>query len=115
MTNNNTGQRQRLSIARAVAKDTPILILDEPTASLDAETESRVLSNLREWARNRIVFLITHRYSTIQTANQIALLEHGNIVACGSHDELMGDSEGRYRAFFEGELAVVAGVAGGSV
>ena len=108
----STGQRQRLSIARAVAKDTPILILDEPTASLDAETEARVLANLREWARERVVFLITHRYSTIQTANQIALLEDGAIVACGSHDELMADQEGKYRAFFEGEIAVAAGMGG---
>lgn len=108
----STGQRQRLSIARAIAKDTPILILDEPTASLDAQTESRVLSNLREWARDRVVFLITHRYSTIQSANQIALLEDGDIVACGSHDELMLESGGRYRAFFEGEIAVAADVSG---
>ena len=106
----STGQRQRLSIARAIAKDTPILILDEPTASLDAQTESRVLSNLREWARDRVVFLITHRYSTIQSANQIALLEDGEIVACGSHNELMLEPGGRYRAFFEGEIAVAADV-----
>ena len=110
----STGQRQRLSIARAVAKNTPILILDEPTASLDAETEARVLSNLQEWAHDRIVFLITHRYSTIQTANQIALLENGAIVACGSHDELMADQESRYRVFFEGEIAVAAGIGGGA-
>ena len=110
----STGQRQRLSIARAVVKDTPILILDEPTASLDAETETRVLANLREWAQDRIVFLITHRYSTIQLANQIALLEDGAIVACGSHDELMSDQESRYRAFFEGEIAVASGMGGGS-
>ncbi|MCE2406776.1 MAG: ABC transporter ATP-binding protein [Pseudomonadales bacterium] len=108
----STGQRQRLSIARAIAKDTPILILDEPTASLDAETESRVLSNLRKWAHDRVVFLITHRYSTIQSANQIALLEEGDIVACGSHDELMLERGGSYRAFFESEIAVATDVSG---
>lgn len=106
----STGQRQRLSIARAVAKDTPILILDEPTSALDAETENQVLGNLREWASERIVFLITHRYSTIQTANQIALLEDGKIVACGSHADLMANNDGRYRNFFEGEIAVAADV-----
>ena len=111
----STGQRQRLSIARAVAKDTPILILDEPTASLDAETETRVLSNLREWASDRVVFLITHRYSTIQTANQIALLEDGDIVACGTHDELIADQVSSYRTFFEGEIAVAADMGGESV
>ena len=107
----STGQRQRLSIARAVAKDTPILILDEPTASLDAETENRVLNNLREWAQDRIVLLITHRYSTIQSANQIALLAEGEFVACGSHDDLMMDQEGPYREFFEGEIAVASTMA----
>ncbi|MDJ0790095.1 MAG: ABC transporter ATP-binding protein, partial [Myxococcota bacterium] len=62
----STGQRQRLSIARAVLKDTPILILDEPTASLDAETELRVMRNLAEWGKGRLIFLITHRLSTIR-------------------------------------------------
>jgi len=61
----STGQRQRLSIARAIVRDTPILILDEPTASLDAETDQRVLSNLSEWGKGRILFVITHRLSTI--------------------------------------------------
>ena len=101
----STGQRQRISSARAIVKDTPILILDEPTASLDAETEDRVLRNLREWARDRIVLLVTHRYSTIQTANRIALLENGQVVAAGTYEELMADGEGKYQTFFEGEIA----------
>ncbi|MYA16163.1 MAG: ATP-binding cassette domain-containing protein, partial [Gammaproteobacteria bacterium] len=62
----SSGQRQRLTIARAVIRDTPILILDEPTASLDAETEHRVLANLGEWGADKIVLLITHRLSTIR-------------------------------------------------
>jgi ABC-type multidrug transport system fused ATPase/permease subunit len=85
----STGQRQRLSIARAVLKDTPILILDEPTASLDAETEFRVLKNLAEWGRGRVIFLITHRLSTVRRADQIVVLEGGRIVERGSHDDLM--------------------------
>ncbi len=100
----STGQRQRLSIARAVIRDTPILILDEPTASLDAETEHRVLANLADWVRERVVFLITHRLSTIRNADQIALLEDGAIVELGSHDTLMAIPDGSYRRFINTEI-----------
>jgi len=89
--------------------------IHELNSALDAETETRVLTNLRQWAHDRIVFLITHRYSTIQTASQIALLEDGAIVACGSHDELMADQTSRYRTFFEGEIAVATDMGGESV
>ena len=100
----STGQRQRLSIARAVVRDTPILILDEPTASLDAETEHQVLANLASWGRERIVFLITHRLSTIRNADQIAFLEDGEIVELGDHDTLMAKPDGRYRRFVTAEI-----------
>ena len=80
----SAGQRQRLSIARAIVRDTPILILDEPTASLDARTEQQVLANLSEWAGGKVVLLITHRLSTIISADQIALLEDGRIVETGT-------------------------------
>jgi len=99
----STGQRQRLSIARAVVRDTPILILDEPTASLDAVNEQRVLSNLEQWGRQRVVFLITHRLSTIREADTIAFLEEGRIMELGSHDDLMGREDGRYRRFVQAE------------
>ena len=99
----STGQRQRLSIARAVVRDTPILILDEPTASLDAETERELLGNLGEWGADKVVFLITHRLSTIKNADQIAFLDEGRIVENGSHDELMARPNGRYRSFVEAE------------
>jgi len=99
----STGQRQRLSIARAIVCDTPILILDEPTAALDAETEHQVLANLRDWGRDRIVMLITHRLSTIRGADQIAFLEDGRIVETGNHEDLMGMADGRYRAFVHAE------------
>ncbi len=100
----STGQRQRLSIARAVLRNTPILILDEPTAALDAETEQQVLRNLREWGAERIVFLITHRLSTIKTADQIAFLENGRIAEIGRHEALLTMPDGRYRRFVQAEL-----------
>ena len=99
----STGQRQRLSIARAVVRDTPILILDEPTASLDAQTEQRVLSNLSDWGRERVLFVITHRLSTIRQADQIAFLDGGRIAEVGSHDELTAIPDGNYRAFVAAE------------
>ena len=101
----SSGQRQRLSIARAVVRDTPVLVLDEPTASLDARTEQRVLANLAEWGRDRIIFLITHRLSTIRNADRIALIEDGRIVEYGTHDQLIADPDGRYRAFVDAETA----------
>lgn len=99
----SSGQRQRLTIARAVIRNTPILILDEPTASLDAETEQRVLGNLSEWGHDKIVFVITHRISTIKNADQIAFLEDGKVVEVGNHNQLMQDPEGRYRRFVDAE------------
>ena len=99
----STGQRQRLSIARAIVRDTPILILDEPTASLDAETEQRLLANLAAWGRERVVFLITHRLSTIRNADQIAFLDGGRFREVGDHDALMAIPEGRYRRFVAAE------------
>ncbi|MCY3813099.1 MAG: ABC transporter ATP-binding protein [Gammaproteobacteria bacterium] len=105
----STGQRQRLSIARAVVRDTPILVLDEPTAALDAATEHRVMQNLAEWAggadgrTGRAIFLITHRISTIRRADNILYLDGGRIVESGNHETLMRLEGGRYRGFVEAE------------
>src|SRR4029453_2272905 len=99
----STGQRQRLSIARAVLKDAPTLVLDEPTASLDAETELRVLGNLAEWGQGRLIFLITHRFSTLRRADQILVLHEGRIAEAGSHEALLALPGGRYRALLERE------------
>ena len=110
----SSGQRQRLTIARAVIRNDPILILDEPTASLDAKTEHEVLRNLSEWGEDKVVFLITHRLSTIRNADNIAFLEEGVVVETGSHEELMSRPEGRYRAFVEAEEVGFTGTTGGS-
>jgi ATP-binding cassette subfamily B protein len=101
----STGQRQRLSIARAIMMDTPILILDEPTAALDAVTELRVLDNLAAWGKGRAIFLITHRLSTIRRADQVAVIENGRLIEHGPHQTLMGRSGGAYRRLVEGEEA----------
>jgi subfamily B ATP-binding cassette protein MsbA len=101
----STGQRQRLSIARAILKDTPILILDEPTAALDAITELRVMKNLAEWCKGRAVFIITHRLSTIRRADRIVFLSEGQLLEQGSHAELMQRPGGSYRRLVEGEEA----------
>jgi ABC-type multidrug transport system fused ATPase/permease subunit len=97
----STGQRQRLSIARAVIKDPAVLVLDEPTAALDAETELRVLDRLAEWCKGRVVFLITHRLSTIRRADQIVYLKDGRVMEAGSPQELMARPDGLYRRFVE--------------
>ena len=102
----SSGQKQRLSIARSVIRETPILVLDEPTAALDAATELKVLSNLAEWGKERAIFLITHRISTIRRADNILYLDEGRIVESGNHDQLMALENGAYRSFVEAEMTL---------
>ena len=89
------GQRQRLSIARAILADPRILILDEATSSLDSESESMIQGGLNHLMKGRTTFVIAHRLSTIRRADQILVVEQGNIVERGTHDELYA-SGGRY-------------------
>jgi subfamily B ATP-binding cassette protein MsbA len=86
------GERQRLAIARAILKNSPILILDEATSALDAESESLVQIALSNLMQNRTVMVIAHRLSTIRRANRIAVLEDGRITAIGSHEDLLTTS-----------------------
>jgi ABC-type multidrug transport system fused ATPase/permease subunit len=94
----STGQRQRISIARAVLKDAPILVLDEPTASLDAATELELLHGLVAWGCDRVILLVTHRLSTLRHADRIVFLEQGRVIEAGSRSELMERPEGAVRA-----------------
>ncbi len=87
------GERQRLSIARAVLKNAPILILDEPTSSLDAISEEIVFSAIRRLRTNRTTLVIAHRLSTVRDADRILVLDGGRIAAQGRHDELLQASD----------------------
>jgi subfamily B ATP-binding cassette protein MsbA len=89
------GQRQRIAIARAVLANPRILILDEATSNLDTESEAFIQESLKKLMANRTTFVIAHRLSTIRQADQILVIEHGNIVERGRHDELIA-LKGRY-------------------
>jgi ATP-binding cassette subfamily B protein/subfamily B ATP-binding cassette protein MsbA len=90
------GERQRLAIARAILKDAPILILDEPTASLDAATEAAVMSALSRLMEGRTTIVIAHRLATVRRADAVAVIDGGRLVQYGPHDELM-TTDGLYR------------------
>ena len=94
----SVGQKQRLSIARALVRETPILVLDEPTSALDPQTEMALVASLREASRDRAVVVIAHRLSTVRAADTILFVEDGRIVERGSHQELMA-LNGPYRRF----------------
>jgi len=90
------GQRQRLSIARALLNDPDVMILDEATSDVDTETEELIQENLEELTADRTAFVIAHRLSTIQDADRIVVMEDGEIIEEGTHNELVREEEGTY-------------------
>ncbi len=98
------GQKQRLAIARALIKDAPIVILDEATSALDNKSEAVVQKAVENLMKNRTVFVIAHRLSTIKNAEKIIVINDGQIVEAGTHDELLALENGAYRALYNAQF-----------
>jgi ABC-type multidrug transport system fused ATPase/permease subunit len=104
------GQKQRIAIARAVICGAPVLILDEATSSVDAETERMIQRSIDELAGNHTILAIAHRLSTIKNADQILVIQEGDIVQRGTHAELM-QQEGLYKRMYDLQSAEAAAAA----
>ena len=98
------GEKQRISIARAIMKDAPIIILDEATSSVDPENEQALLSAISELTKNKTLISIAHRLSTVENADQIIVIDQGRIAQQGTHQSLISQ-EGIYRNFLNLKLA----------
>lgn len=92
------GEKQRISIARALLKDAPVIILDEATANVDPENEQQLQMAIKELTKNKTIVMIAHRLKTVRNADQILMLDRGKIVQRGTHKELI-DKDGIYADF----------------
>lgn len=100
------GEKQRISIARALLKDAPIIILDEATANVDPENEERLQQAIEALTRNKTIIMIAHRLKTVRNARQIIVMDEGKIVQRGTHDELM-QTDGIYKKFVGGRKEAI--------
>jgi ABC-type multidrug transport system fused ATPase/permease subunit len=100
------GERQRIAVARAFIKNAPILVLDEPTSSIDSKTEAVILDALERLMERCTTFMIAHRLSTVRNASHIIVLDHGQIVQQGSHEGLL-EKGGLYRQLYEMQMKPV--------
>lgn len=94
------GEKQRIAIARAILKNSPIIILDEATASIDPENEHLIQQTISELTKGKSVITIAHRLATVQNADQILVIENGQLAECGIHGELL-KKDGLYKRFIE--------------
>ena len=101
------GQKQRIGIARAFLKNAPILILDEATSALDNQAEKIVQQAIENLMKDRTVFVIAHRLTTVQNANRIAVIKDGNLVELGNHNELIQIEDGVYKHLYDSQFTKV--------
>lgn len=99
-TNPSDGQWQKIALARAFFRDAPVLVLDEPTSAIDAKAEYQIFERLYEFSKDKSVIIISHRFSTVRNADRIYVVDKGQIIECGSHEQLMV-LKGRYADAFE--------------
>lgn len=98
------GQKQRIAIARAFIKNAPIVVLDEATSALDNKSEAVVQEAIDNLMKDRTVFIIAHRLSTVRNADKIVVVNYGEIVETGSHDELMAKEGSIYASLYRTQL-----------
>ena len=98
------GQKQRIAIARAFLKNAPIVVLDEATSALDNKSEAVVQQAVENLMKDRTVFIIAHRLSTVRNADVIAVINYGELVEIGTHDELLDKKDSIYKSLYQSQL-----------